>query len=89
MKCGIILPILAIICALSVFALPAKATLIIIEITAEVDSVEDNGNYLEGQINPGDIITGTYTHESTTADLSPSDPIQGNYLQYIEKRLGF
>jgi len=82
MKCGIILTFVVIICALSFSALPAQATLITIEITAEVDSVEDNGNYLEGQINPGDIITGTYTYESSTADSSPLDPTQGNYWHY-------
>ena len=82
MKCGIILTVVVIICALYFFARPAQATLITIEITAEVDSVEDNGNYLEGQINPGDIITGTYTYDSLTADSSPLDPIQGNYWHY-------
>jgi len=40
------------------------------------------GNYLEGKINPGDTITGYYTYESTTADSSPSDPVQGNYWHY-------
>lgn len=46
-----------------------------------MDYVEDNGNYLEGQINPGDIITGTYTYDSTALDQS-SDDIYGLYHFY-------
>ena len=52
-------------------ACPVRAALITIEIEAVVDSVEDQGNYLEGQINPGDTITGFYIYESTTPDSSP------------------
>ena len=81
MKRGIILLVVVIICALYFSALPAQATLITIEIEATVDSVEDNGNYLEGQINPGDIITGTYTYESTTPDTNPS-PYVGDYEHF-------
>jgi hypothetical protein len=51
---------------------PAQATLITIEIEAVVDTVEDEDNYLEGQISPGNIITGYYTYESTTPDTNPS-----------------
>jgi len=75
-----IIPI--IICMLALSVPPSEATLITIEITAEVDSVRDEANYLDGQINPGDIITGTYIYESTTPDSSPSDPVQGNYWNY-------
>ncbi len=73
---------IAVVCWFSFFALPAEAALITIEITAEVDYVEDNGNYLDGQINPGDIITGTYTYDSDTPDSSPLNPVQGNYWHY-------
>lgn len=82
MKCGIILPFVVIICALSFSARPAQATLITIEITAEVDSVDDPSGYLEGNISAGDTITGTYTYESTTPDSSPLDPIVGHYYHY-------
>jgi hypothetical protein len=51
---------------------PARAALITIEITAEIDSVSDPYGHLEGNINVGDIITGTYTYESTTPDTNPS-----------------
>lgn len=46
----------------------AQAVFITINIEAVVDIVEDDGNYLEGQINVGDIITGYYIYESTMAD---------------------
>jgi len=60
---------------------PARAALITIAIEATVDYVRDEGNYLEGRINVGDIITGTYTYESTTADSSASQSI-GRYMHY-------
>jgi len=50
---------------------PINAELITIQIEAVVDTVEDEGNYLEGQILPGNIITGYYTYESTTPDTNP------------------
>jgi hypothetical protein len=61
---------------------PTEAALITIEIEAVVDFVEDDGNYLEGKIKPGDIISGFYVYESTTPDSSPLDPVQGNYWNY-------
>ena len=64
--------ILAAIVLLGAAASPARAALVTIEIEAMVDSVDDEGNYLEGQINPGDIITGYYVYESTTPDANPS-----------------
>ncbi len=60
--------------------LPAEATLITIEIEAEVDHVNDRLNLLEGRINVGDIITGSYTYESTTPDSNPL-PFVGDYWQ--------
>jgi len=69
-------------CALFFSVPAAQATLITIAIEAEVDYVADYGNYLEGKIIPGDIITGTYTYDSTTPDSSPLDPVQGNYWHY-------
>jgi hypothetical protein len=63
-------------------ALPAQAELITIEITAEVDSVLDGGGrLLEGRINIGDIITGTYTYDSDTQDSNPSSTV-GSYWHY-------
>ena len=74
--------VVVVICAPYFSALPAQAALITIEITATVDFVYDPSGCLEGNIGVGDIITGTYTYESSTADSSPLDPIQGNYWHY-------
>ena len=60
----------------------AQGALVTIQIEAVVDSVWDDGNYLEGKIGVGDIITGFYVYESTTPDSSPSDRVQGNYWHY-------
>ncbi|MHC4333594.1 MAG: PEP-CTERM sorting domain-containing protein [Planctomycetota bacterium] len=72
MKRGTMLLIAAGVCSLAFQGQRADATLITIAIEAEVDYVEDLGSYLEGRINPGDIITGTYTYDSTTPDTNPS-----------------
>lgn len=69
------------ICISILGTLPAQADLITIAITAEVDSVLDGAGLLEGRINPGDIITGTYTYDSDTPDSSPSPNI-GHYWHY-------
>jgi len=50
---------------------PAEAALITIEIEAVVDSVWDDGNYLEGNIQVSDIITGWYTYDSDVVDSAP------------------
>ncbi len=68
-------------CGLALWPLPAEGTLITIEIEAVVDSVEDEDNYLEGKINPGDTITGFYIYESTTPDTNPSVYV-GDYEHY-------
>jgi len=64
------------------FAPKADGAVVTISIEAVVDTVEDEGNYLEGQILPGNIITGYYTYESTTPDTNPEDPVLGNYWHY-------
>jgi hypothetical protein len=50
----------------------AEASLITIEIEAVVDSVMDEGNYLEGKVNPGDTIMGFYIYDTSTPDTNPS-----------------
>jgi len=72
----------AVFCGLNLWPTAARATLITIDIEAVVDSVSDEGNYLEGKIQVGDTITGFYVYESTTPDSSPLDPVQGNYWHY-------
>jgi len=59
----------------------AQAYPVTIYIEAEVYSVGDSGNYLEGKINVGDIITGCYTYESTTVDTNPL-PDGADYWHY-------
>ena len=59
--------------ASSGFAFPIS-----IDITATVRSVRDDENVFDGAINVGDVITGTYTYESTTVDSNPSDTV-GDY----------
>ena len=82
MKRGVLSTIAVGVCWLGLCAAPAQGYWITIEIEAVVDGVDDPDGYLEGQINPGDIITGSYTYESTTPDSSPLDPVQGNYWHY-------
>ena len=60
------------------FASPAQAENITIEITAEVETVDDRLDLLAGHVQAGDIITGSYTYESTTPDTNPL-PTVGDY----------
>jgi hypothetical protein len=61
---------------------PADGFPVTIYIEAVVDTVQDNGNYLEGKISPGNLITGYYIYESATPDSSPADPVVGHYYHY-------
>ena len=47
----------------------AEGALVTIQIEAVVDSVLDEGNYLEGNIEVGDIITGWYVYDSSATHL--------------------
>ena len=60
---------------------PVRAEIITIAIEATVSWVNDPCDYLEGNIGPGDIITGTYIYDSTTADSNPSSTV-GEYWYY-------
>jgi len=79
MKKAIITIIAAVLTLFSAAA--AKAALITIAIEATVDYVRDEYNTLEGRISVGDVITGTYTYESTTVDTNPSSDV-GDYEHY-------
>ncbi len=82
MKAKVIL--IVVLCAVALCPKPAQAYLITIGLTAEVYEVEDYGSgdgWLDGKINPGDIITGYYTYESTTSDSS-SSTTSGQYRHY-------
>jgi len=68
------------------FAPKADGAVVTISIEAVVDTVEDEGNYLEGQILPGNIITGYYTYESTTPDSNPL--LNGGRYEYLTPPYG-
>ncbi len=57
------------------------ADLIIIGINAEVSHIDDRGLLVEGLLNIGDPITGTYTYDSDTPDGNPSESA-GLYWHY-------
>ena len=68
---------------LALSASSLRAAIITIDITAEISDVDDLGGLLEGLVNVGDIITGSYTYDSATPD---SDPLEtgGSYDYFSE-----
>ena len=54
------------------------ATLITINITAEVADINDPGNILDGAVEVGDTIKGSYTYDSTTPDSNEASTV-GDY----------
>jgi len=66
----------------ALIVLQTQAALIEIAITAEVTDVDDPGSLLEGNVNVGDTITGSYKYDSDTPDSSPIDPVVGFYWHY-------
>ena len=62
-------------------SLPVNGALITIGIEAVVDDVHDVDNYLDGRINVGDLITGSYTYDTDTPDSNPSAKV-GDYEHY-------
>ncbi len=60
---------------------PVCAQFVTVGFSAEVYVIADNGpsaGYLEGKVNLGDIITGTYTYDFSVVDSDPS-PVFGIY----------
>src|SRR5215217_1406535 len=51
-------------------AAAASDSPITIAITATVQTVYDHGNVLNGAIQPGDTITGTYTYNAAASDTN-------------------
>ncbi len=76
MRIAKILAVFFVVLALCASSLQAKD--IEIKITAEVTYVDDRPNLLEGKINVGDIITGSYIYDSNTIDTNPSSSV-GDY----------
>ena len=59
----------------------ANAQVITIGIEAVVDGVMDSTNALEGKVNAGDLITGSYTYDTLTPDTA-TNPDIGRYWHY-------
>jgi hypothetical protein len=77
-KIKITFVLLAISCWLFFWSAPARAELVTIQITAEVDHVDDPFDYLKGQIKVGDIVSGRYVYDDSSPDLN-TWPNQGHY----------
>jgi len=60
---------------------PASAELVTIRFSAEVGFVDDRSNILQTRIRVGDVISGTYTFETTTLD-SNSFPTVADYWHH-------
>jgi len=72
---------ITVLCGLVFSPSPTQATLITIGIEAVVDDVVETGDYLNGRIKVGDLITGTYTYDTDTPDSSTLSGI-GRYAHY-------
>jgi len=59
-------------------AVAASDSPITIAITATVQTVDDYANLLNGAIQPGDTVTGTYTYNAAASDTN-SLPMVGDY----------
>jgi len=57
------------------------AEIVEISLVAEVRLVNDSSDLLEGRIQVGDLITGSYVYDSATPDSSPSSTV-GDYWYY-------
>jgi hypothetical protein len=75
----IVVLVIAVLCGLVFWPVAAQAALITIGIEAVVDEVYDPFGYLEGNITPGDIITGSYTYDLDMLDSVPEYPTVGRY----------
>jgi len=56
----------------------ATAEIVSFQITATVNSIDDSGNFINGAINVGDVVTGVYTINTATPDDSPLETV-GSY----------
>jgi len=63
-----------------------RATIITIELTAEIAEVDDISGLLEGNVNVGDTITGSYTYDSAKPDSEPLET--GGAYDYLSAPYG-
>ena len=69
--------------AVTVLAAMAPATqgqLIENGLTAEIDNITDAGGLLQGILQTGDILQGSYTYNSATPDKYPASDTDGDYI---------
>ena len=66
---------------LGLCAVNLRAEIVTIQLTVEITWINDYDDLLEGKVNIGDIITGSYIYDSDTPDTSPLDTI-GVYRHY-------
>ncbi|MCG6938792.1 MAG: hypothetical protein LJE83_11570 [Gammaproteobacteria bacterium] len=78
MKNSLILRTTVCACLFGIYSAIAIAENITINITAEVAQIRDSEGLLDGMINIGDTLTGSYTYDSTTQDNNPL-PTVGDY----------
>lgn len=82
MKVGIMFFIIVVaLVGMLMFSPPARAELVTIVIEGVVDDVVDPDYFLNGQINIGDVITGSYTYDTDIPNSSPFSGI-GRYEHY-------
>ena len=58
------------------------AEIVEISLVAETRYVDDSAGLLEGRIQVGDLITGSYVYDSATPDSKPSSATVGDYWHY-------
>ncbi len=61
---------------------PVRAEMITIAISGHVTLVDDSWGFLENKFHSGDVISGTYTYDSSALDSEPLDPAYGLYEYY-------
>ena len=65
---------------LALFASPAFASNLTVQMTGRVVKLEDSSNALSGKVFLGQTITGSYSYETTLPDQAPDNPELGIYL---------
>jgi len=89
MKRGIIWISLMVVLEAAVFSTPVEAALVTIEIEGVVDDVVDPDYFLNGRIDIGDVITGSYTYDTSTPNSSPLPLPYGARYEHFAYPSGF
>lgn len=81
-------PILVAAVLMASMAPKTSAEFITIVFEAEVTSVDDLSDFLDGAVSIGDTISGVYTFEAGTPDSEPDDPVVGQYDEAVTDLTG-